>query len=112
MSALSCHPEARSQSASAVSSRSTTSREKLVSSSDSRMAQISWWRGGRYPGGGQTSTNQVKEYKVYVTSDTVLKLEDQDMVFSDMHVGDRIIVSGIPKGSGNDLEATSIKRKF
>src|SRR6266516_3803448 len=51
--------------------------------------------GGRYPGGGQTSTNQVKEYKVYVTSDTVLKLEDQDMVFSDMHVGDRIIVSGI-----------------
>jgi len=29
-----------------------------------------------------------------------------------MHVGDRIIVSGIPKGSGNDLEATSIKRKF
>jgi len=68
--------------------------------------------GGRYPGGGQTSTNQVKEYKVYVTSDTVLKLEDQDMVFSDMHVGDRIIVSGIPKGSGNDLEATSIKRKF
>ncbi len=66
----------------------------------------------RYPGGGQTSTNQVKEYKVYVTSDTVLKLEDQDMVFSDMHVGDRIIVSGIPKGSGNDLEATSIKRKF
>jgi len=76
------------------------------------MAQISWWRGGRYPGGGQTSTNQVKEYKVYVTSDTVLKLEDQDMVFRDMHVGDRIIVSGIPKGSGNDLEATSIKRKF
>src|SRR2546428_13813876 len=46
MSALSCHQEARSQSASAVSSRSTTSREKLVSSSDSRMAQISWWRGG------------------------------------------------------------------
>ena len=40
MSALSCHPEARSQSASAVSSRSTTSREKLVSSSDSRMAQM------------------------------------------------------------------------
>ena len=111
MSALSCHQEARSQSASAVSSRSTTSREKLVSSSDSRMTQISCG-GGRYPGGGQTSTNQVKEYKVYVTSDTVLKLEDQDMVFSDMHVGDRIIVSGIPKGSGNDLEATSIKRKF
>src|SRR5438093_2927940 len=33
--------------------------------------------GARYPGGGQTSTNQVKEYKDYVTSDTVLKLEDQ-----------------------------------
>ncbi len=78
--------------------------------------------GGGYPGGGypdggggrpggQPGSNQ-KEYKVYVTKDTVLKLEDQDMEFKDMHVGDRIIVSGTPKGGGSDLEATTITRKF
>jgi len=73
--------------------------------------------GGGYPGGGGgrpggQPTNQAKEYKVYVTKDTVLKLEDQDMQFSDMHVGDRIVISGMPRGSGNDLEATTITRKF
>ena len=70
--------------------------------------------GGGNPGGGRPggSSNQAKQYKVYVMKDTVLKLEDQDMVFSDMHVGDRIVVSGTPKGSSNDLEATTITRKF
>jgi hypothetical protein len=73
--------------------------------------------GGGYPGGGGGrnpggSSNQSKEYKVYVTKDTVLKLEDQNMQFSDMHVGDRIIIAGTPKGSGSDLEATTITRKF
>ena len=70
--------------------------------------------GGGYPGGGRSGgpSNQAKQYKVYVMKDTVLKLEDQDMVFSDMHVGDRIVVSGTPKGSSNDLEATTITRKF
>ena len=70
--------------------------------------------GGGNPGGGRPggSSNQAKEYKVYVTKDTVLKLEDQDMVFSDMHVGDRIVLSGTPRGSGSDLEATTITRKF
>src|ERR1051326_2725364 len=69
--------------------------------------------GGGYPGGGggrpggQASSNQ-KEYKIYVTKDTVLKLEDQEMEFKDMHVGDRIIVAGTPKGGGSDLEATTI----
>jgi hypothetical protein len=34
------------------------------------------------------------------------------MQFSDMHVGDRIVISGMPRGSGNDLEAATITRKF
>jgi hypothetical protein len=68
--------------------------------------------GGRYPGGGQPSSSQTKEYKIYVTKDTILKLEDQDMEFKDMHVGDHIIVAGTPKGNGGDLEATTITRKF
>ena len=83
--------------------------------------------GGRYPGGGYPGggrypdgdggpsgggTSQVKEYKVFVIKDTVLKLEDMDMQFSDLHVGDRIVVSGYPKGGSGDLEATSVTRKF
>ena len=83
--------------------------------------------GGRYPGGGYPDggrfpdgdggpsgggSSQVKEYKVFVTNDTVLKLEDMDMQFSDLHVGDRIVVSGYPKGGSGDLEATSVTRKF
>src|SRR5213083_3132858 len=65
--------------------------------------------GGRYPGGGYPGggrypdgdggpsgggTSQVKEYKVFVTKDTVLKLDYMDTQFSDLHVGDRIVVSG------------------
>jgi hypothetical protein len=34
------------------------------------------------------------------------------MEFSDLHVGDRIVVAGTPKGSGSDLEATTVTRKF
>src|SRR5437870_12707676 len=83
--------------------------------------------GGRYPGGGYPGggrfpdgdggpsaggSSQVKEYKVFVTKDTMLKLEDMDMQFSDLHVGDRIVVSGYPKGGSGDLEATSVTRKF
>src|SRR5437773_1633002 len=83
--------------------------------------------GGRYPGGGYPDggrfpdgdggplgggSSQVKEYKVFVIKDTVLKLEDMDMQFSDLHVGDRIVVSGYPKGGSCDLEATSVTRKF
>jgi hypothetical protein len=68
--------------------------------------------GGGNPGGGGTATNQVKEYKVFISKDTVLKLEDMDMEFNDLHVGDRVVVSGTPKGSNGDLEAAAVTRKF
>jgi hypothetical protein len=68
--------------------------------------------GGGNPGGGGTATNQVKEYKVFISKDTVLKLEDMDMEFNDLHVGDRVVVSGTPKGSNGDLDATAVTRKF
>ncbi len=75
-------------------------------------------RGGGYPGGGghppsggQSQSGQPKEYKVYVTKDTVIKLANADLAFGDLHVGDRIAVSGTPKnGSGGDLQATTITR--
>ena len=73
--------------------------------------------GGGYPGGGTRapsgtqSGQQPKEYKVYVTKDTVIKLANADLTFSDLHVGDRIAVAGTPKsGNGGDLEATTITR--
>ncbi len=65
--------------------------------------------GGRYPGGA--SSNQAKEYKVYITKDTVFKFANTDIEFNDLHVSDRITISGTPKGSKGDLEATSIIRE-
>ena len=69
---------------------------------------------GRYPGGGggRTSANQVKEYKVFVTKDTVMKLADTNIDFSDLHVGDRATISGFPKGGKGDVEAATIIRTF
>jgi hypothetical protein len=70
--------------------------------------------GGRYPGGGTGgggTTTKAKEYKVWVTKDTVLKLADTNIEFKDLRVGDRVTVSGFPKGN-KDLEANTITRNF
>jgi len=70
--------------------------------------------GGRYPSGGGGSgstTPQPKEYKVWVTKDTVLKLAYSNIEFKDLHVGDRVTISGLPKGN-KDLEARTITRNF
>jgi hypothetical protein len=70
--------------------------------------------GGGYPGGGTGgggTTTKTKEYKVWVTKDTVLKLADTNIEFKDLRVGDRVTISGFPKGS-KDLEARTITRNF
>src|SRR5262249_40040087 len=70
--------------------------------------------GGRYPGGGTGgggATTKAKEYKVWVTKDTVLKLAETNLEFKDLRVGDRVTISGFPKGS-KDLEAKTITRNF
>jgi hypothetical protein len=63
-------------------------------------------------GGSRPSivTNQSKEYKVFVTNDTVLKLFNTTIDFSDLHVSDRIAVTGVQKGKNGDVEATTITR--
>jgi hypothetical protein len=73
--------------------------------------------GGGYPGGSRGGGNrtgtqsQPKEYKVYVTKDTTIKLANADLAFSDLHVGDRIQVLGNAKsGNSGDLQATAITR--
>jgi hypothetical protein len=66
--------------------------------------------GGRYPSGG-TRRTPAKEFKVYVTENTVMKIQDDiKLDFTDLHVGDRINISGTPKGSKGDLQATTITR--
>jgi hypothetical protein len=74
--------------------------------------------GGRYPGGGGgggsrgSSAPQAKEYKVFVGKDTIMKLANTDIGFTDFHVGDRITISGTPKGSKGDIDALTITRSF
>jgi hypothetical protein len=71
--------------------------------------------GGGYPGGpggGGGTTQQAKEYKVFITKDTVMKLAETNIEFSDLHVGDRVTISGFPKGSKGDVEAATITRTF
>jgi hypothetical protein len=66
--------------------------------------------GIRLPGVGGIPmwSKQAKQYKVFVNKDTVLKLAATNIDFSDLHVGDHIVVSGTPKG--NDIEAVKITR--
>ena len=75
--------------------------------------------GGRFPGGGGggggtrgASPPQAKEYKVFVGKDTIMKLANTDIGFTDFHVGDRITISGTPKGGKGDLDAVTITRSF
>jgi hypothetical protein len=65
-------------------------------------------RGGGYPGSGGTSQPQSREYKVSLTTATVLKDGNATITFSSLKTGDHIIITGNPKG--NDVEATSITR--
>jgi len=70
--------------------------------------------GGRYPNGGGgsgTATPQPKEYKVWVTKDTVLKLAYSNIEFKDLRIGDHVTISGFPKGN-KDLEAQTITRNL
>ena len=69
-------------------------------------------RGGMgYPGGGRpssTSKPQGKEFKVTVTDQTAIKDNVTTIGFDLLRVGDRISIQGLPKGKGDDLQATQI----
>jgi len=69
--------------------------------------------GGGYPGGGRrapapTQRDQGKEFKVYVKDDTAISDSDRRLSFSNLVIGDRITIQGLPKGKGDDLEASKI----
>ena len=74
-------------------------------------------RGGTgypYPGGGgggrpsPTVKNQGKEFKVIVTDQTAIKDNVTAIGFDLLRIGDRISIQGLPKGKGDDLQATQI----
>jgi len=71
--------------------------------------------GGRFPqpGGGRrtpppAAKDQGKEFKVYVKDDTGINDADKRLSFSNLVVGDRITIQGLPKGKGDDLDASKI----
>ena len=68
-------------------------------------------RGGGYPGGGRptsTAKPQGKEFKVIVTDQTAIKDHVTSIGFDLLRIGDRISIQGLPKGKGDDLQATQI----
>jgi hypothetical protein len=71
-------------------------------------------RGGvGFPGGGggrptSTAKPQGKEFKVIVTDQTAIKDNVTTIGFDLLRVGDRISIQGLPKGKGDDLQATQI----
>lgn len=69
-------------------------------------------RGGMgtgYPGGGSSTPKpQGKEFKVTVTDKTAIKDSVTSIGFDLLRVGDRISIQGLPKGKGEDLQATQI----
>ena len=72
-------------------------------------------RGGLgYPGGNRTPQPQVvdnsKEVKVFTSDATSVKDGRSDLHFSDLKKGDRVTVTAIHKGKGDDIEAIAVKR--
>jgi hypothetical protein len=54
-----------------------------------------------------TTSSKGREFKVYVTKETVLTDGDAPIPFDKLKVGDHIVISGSAKG--NDMEAASIQ---
>ena len=80
-----------------------------------RQGGVGFPGGGRFPGGGggrrtpsPTAKDQGKEFKVYVKEDTAIGDADKRLSFSNLVIGDRITIQGLPKGKGDDLEASKI----
>jgi hypothetical protein len=66
--------------------------------------------GNRFPAPAEPDDNS-KEVKVYTSDSTSLKdASKSDIHFSDLKKGDRVTVTAIHKGKGDDIEAIAVKR--
>src|ERR1041385_7714537 len=52
--------------------------------------------------------NQARQYKIYLTKDTVFKDGDTIISFSSLNVGDRVVVTG--SANGTDIQAAQVVR--
>jgi hypothetical protein len=69
--------------------------------------------GGGYPGGNRApvpAADDTKEVKVFTSTATTFKDTKGDLQFSDLKKGDRITVTAIHRGRGDDIEALAVKR--
>jgi hypothetical protein len=69
-------------------------------------------RGGRFPAPIPSSASQPDsiEVKVFVSPGAVIRGDQTAFNFSDLKAGDHVSVTGIHKGTGNDIEAIEIQR--
>jgi hypothetical protein len=71
-------------------------------------------RRGGYPGGNRApvpaAVDDTKEVKVFTSTGTTFKDTKGDLQFSDLKKGDRITVTAIHRGRGDDIEALAVKR--
>jgi len=71
-------------------------------------------RRGGYPGGNRApvpaAVDDSKEVKVFTSTATTFKDTKGDLQFSDLKKGDRITVTAIHRGRGDDIEALAVKR--
>ena len=65
--------------------------------------------GGQGRGNGPTPI-PVIEVKVFTSEKTALKDSDSAFTFSSLKVGQRVAVTGIHKGKGNDIEALEVDK--
>jgi hypothetical protein len=70
-------------------------------------------RRGGYPGGNRApvpAADDTKEVKVFTSTATTFKDTKGDLQFSDLKKGDRITVTAIHRGRGEDIEALAVRR--
>jgi len=81
---------------------------------NSRRGGVYGRRRGGYPGGNRapvpSAVDDTKEIKVFTSTATTFKDTKGDLQFSDLKKGDRITVTAIHRGRGDDIEALAVKR--
>jgi hypothetical protein len=73
-----------------------------------RGGAVGGYPGATAPAGTATNSSKVREFKVYLTKETVVRDGEKTVTLNDLKVGDHIVLSGNPKG--NDVEALSIEK--
>jgi len=68
--------------------------------------------GGRFPAPFPNAATQPDsiEVKVFVSPSTVVRGDQTEFNFSNLKAGDHVSVTGIRRGSGNDIDAVEIQR--